>query len=878
MKTFITTALIVFLTALIFFSVVKIPVQICLLLMVIAWVILLLKYRIGSNKSFYKKFVAGILGIISATATVQFDVLVDLLYTVDLTNCSTMYNTTWNIIKNDYSISILIFFLVLELVGTLIEGSKVSDKEDKQLNNGELYEEHKADLQRLKQYLEYTRILGIHSAWGNGKSFVVDYFCNEPETKEKYFIIKIESLAYKYDEFDRVLIDKLDALLRNQGILSVYSSEIKQSLEKSTWERLLYRFFRGYDANQTSALLGLKGELEKLSKKILIVFEDIERVNNAEAVKRIFAIAERLASEKIQVIYEYDADYLEKTLKVDNAYLEKYIPIEMQLTDLSYRTLVNYSWQELGMEKVNGNLVQYSPVKHIPTGVPKDVKKFILDFPYFLPTLILVKENTISINFGTHTITARKIQSFLLEIKAYLFSHKGEVINILDLRTVVGYFFIKIFMESTYQKLTPHQTLEQTFRFEDDGEMLTIGEIIQNLLKQVKNSHLQQNEISQQILNILEQEDNQESYSILRIFDYSVPDYLWREQGDENQAKPGTLYRIRDMEAKRERIDRIIWNLLQNGVSELSNSKACVEKFKQDVLSKNETQQHQALEGYFHDLYHENIYKDNLTVNRIGHPLLEDVANAMYLEKESGSLWQKFFALLKNERNNRPVDLSLINIMSDINLNDLQLYKDVLKYFNQLSSNCNFNAYEEYTYFLSKYVKRIYNFGYLSGSIMDTFIWSGNLYGKMLERQDVRDEVCQNLEQLIEQLRKSRLLHIEEYQRDISLLIVFLQKNEAIIKNSVAYKRPGPSVKWSSVPMKFTHQEFVDQLRLQLRKNNFSTEIKPKIIEQINEAYKTGDIYPIEIQVLRNEMKTGKISISTRQELTVDQEKGRKGQ
>lgn len=90
-------------------------------------------------------------------------------------------------------------------------------KEEKE-NFPTIFEEHRYDIKRIKSLLNQTRILGIQSSWGNGKSFVVDYLCNLSEIKEQYFIIKIEALAYQYDEFDKVLISKLDDLLRSQHI------------------------------------------------------------------------------------------------------------------------------------------------------------------------------------------------------------------------------------------------------------------------------------------------------------------------------------------------------------------------------------------------------------------------------------------------------------------------------------------------------------------------------------------------------------------------------------------------------------------------------------------------------------------------------------
>lgn len=153
-----------------------------------------------------------------------------------------------------------------------------SYSDDSIFDTPRLYQEHAADLERMKHLLQFTDILGINAIWGNGKSFVVDYFCNEAETRKEYEIIRMGALEYSPEEFDYVLIQKLDQILRRNHIFSIFSLELQQTMKQTLWGRLAYYLFRGTDSSQVSAYDGLKKELQHVSKKILIVYEDLERV------------------------------------------------------------------------------------------------------------------------------------------------------------------------------------------------------------------------------------------------------------------------------------------------------------------------------------------------------------------------------------------------------------------------------------------------------------------------------------------------------------------------------------------------------------------------------------------------------------------------
>ena len=70
-----------------------------------------------------------------------------------------------------------------------------------------------------------------------------------------------------------------------------------------------------------------------------MIFEDIDRIENKDTIKKIFAISEKLATKELHIVYQFDAGEL-KNKGFTYKYLEKYIPYTVNLTDIDYEKLV----------------------------------------------------------------------------------------------------------------------------------------------------------------------------------------------------------------------------------------------------------------------------------------------------------------------------------------------------------------------------------------------------------------------------------------------------------------------------------------------------------------------------------------------------------
>lgn len=722
-------------------------------------------------------------------------------------------------------------------------------KEEKE-NLPTIFEEHRYDIKRIKSLLNQTRILGIQSSWGNGKSFVVDYFCDLPEIKKQYFIIKIEALAYQYDEFDKVLISKLDDLLIRHHIFSFYASEVLNTLGKSIWGRLVYHYFRGNETGSTSVFEGLKEEVGYLPKKVLIVFEDLERVNQEDAVKKILAVSELLAGNSIRVIYEYDRKYF---AGLSQEYLEKYIPVEMNLTEISFTKLVSYLWDELGMEAVNKKIVNSVIIN-------ENLKSLINKMMISRSGFILLGKTRQTINLDKIRFPIRRIKNFLIEMKSALdklsIERDPKLIGYdeLEAKTVVAFFYVKHFLYKYYERLKAGQDLDDCIPLVVHKRQMNIKDVYREALNKGSDKDL---------IKDLEKEENKWVLTIYNMFSYCIDDYevlkgkSFRNSDNGRQINVDDWKRVEAAREKRNRCNHLIWNLLQNGRSEYSDAEACVNKFIKDVLNSHEKNWRTDWTKFCNDLYHEQIFKDNRTINLIGHDYLYDLAKAFSYQKRNNDTWVKFIRFVFCIWGNKPIDTELIDIMKTFKLESNEIIIEVLKHFNLLHSDGNFNPYREYWHFFDYYVGQLIAFGYLDRQ----FSW-GMDYESESKNGHIT-ELIQFLEKMVaEAEKKSNALSSNTWKEDILAITTFIKKNEEIIqmKEVAKEKKPGISIKWTEAGAIFPNQEIIDKILKEISNKSYSTELEKQVNAEMEQAYDERQLYPAEICIIKKEIEKWKNS------------------
>lgn len=691
-----------------------------------------------------------------------------------------------------------------------------------------LFPEHQADLERIRILIKDDNILGVQSPYGEGKSFVVDQLCTDLMENEKWDVIHIESLAYSYKDFDKVLIQKISQVLKENHIYSFYATELLQCIKETLWGKLSLPQLFHSSVEASSTIVGLREDLLQLEKPVLIVFEDIERVHDSEYVKRLFAIAERLCSNKAKFILEYDASVLNGQ-GIDFQFREKYLPFEVNISDIPYRKLICYLWDET--EKA-----EYMDLKRWEI---EDYRKAALLSSYG-PLFLALQQSYEEIELEkikAGNFSVRRVRNYLIESKLYL--SKKEGLSEEAKRIILKVLYLKFFHHNMFEKLKPGKSLEEVYLFKNKGDDKTLFEFYSHVLNS-KNPKATFKEL-------MKNGQNHDSYYLFCFLGYEGYDYVKKIENEKKSTEPSKLDYTQHLQnqEKRERINRIIWNLLMNGESEYSDQQLFMKRFVNEVLEAgNEEMQLTAWGRLQNQSLNEKIYKNNNGIFYFGINYFVSLAQGMYVcgyqEK-----WPDFFQFYKRIQKEIVVDVDFVKMLSfvDIKSKDTLLIS-AMDFFNQGKLIGNLNQKQEYYHFLYEYIDCIGRWEFIhSLAPLELENWRV-ISGFTLTNERLVKILKQLWEDTNDELRKK---NNKRLIKELQIIQKFIQKNIELIEMQNPYSIDRPSVEMKAKTI-HTHQKEVDMIYEMLNQYPDNPQALVECEKMMDEFYEEGKLTIYELR------------------------------
>ena len=770
----------VFCISLVAFYFIKIPIEIYKIILLLIWIYMILEYKLIKNLELYINLsVYSIVNIISFYISnliggkeVKSFKINDLKIEVLESNII-QYNEISKII-------IILFIFVISFFVCKFIKQKIYDKKNNKIKEKkELFEERKEDLKRLEKYLKDFNIVGIDGDWGSGKSFLTDYL-------EGYIKIKIDLLACNEDDIQIVVLNELDKLLKNQRIFSSYSPKLKKILKKERFFENIGDVLVSDDTLYSDVLTGLSKDLDKVDGTILIIYEDLDRVEDTNVIKKILGISEKISSRKVKVLHQFSCQNLNYK-GIDRNYLEKYIPFIVKITDIPFFSVLEYVIDD------NKEYKNFS----------KDDFKF-LKYHFYDPFIKGVCKNRMEFKIVCNNVTIRRMKYFLDEVDKILSEEEEYIKNKKD---VILILFIKHFRNETYLKIIPGKSLMDTFLFEYNDE--------ERKLKDWEK-YCKEKEID--MSDIINNAKNEESRFILGLFGYNFN--ITEKSGYEAIM----LESERNLEYKNlnEKKDQIIWSVISNGEEKYSESEKIVNNFIVNVIDSKKGTREDRFKKFLNDtppligvpmiIYlFKNINKVGIDDNK-----LIDVIDCCFEEFEI-----------------EEIDIDIIAALNYCNLDSRKNYIHILDKFNRLKIKGNLNSEEVYKLFLVKYLSQLSSLGFC-----DTYqeiSYLENIIGdKILIVDDIRDNVFSTI------LKKLKPLYdckIDSLRKEIVILVDFINKNiELIAKDNIIQRNNSLKMQFKSVNH---NQEIIDKIE--------ANGIK---IEEIEENYIKGNLRPYEVKEL----------------------------
>ncbi|MDM8108683.1 P-loop NTPase fold protein [Phascolarctobacterium faecium] len=676
--------------------------------------------------------------------------------------------------------------------------------------NGEEYElfmERSKDLIRIKNYLFNFNIIGINAPWGAGKTYLLRKLQNEDEMKKEYEFINIYLLSCNLENLPQIVISELEKILVKFGIYSRYSNTLKKMLSANNMINNIYMTIFLDNTNFVDYMKGFKDEVAKINKTIVIVYEDIDRINDLNVIKNILSVSENLVGNNIKIIYQYDKINLrniDKTL--NNEYLDKYIPYVVDLTKIElYDTIINLlDSSEKIYKYLSKKDFYFINMSVIVNYYFKSVFKINNDIENVLP-----KDN----------LSVRKVIHFLEEIENILeyenYSKKEEF-----KRIVIIFCFIKHFDYAIYNKLIIGKSLIDTLTILI-GKEYTIFDLI------VKRDNL----VIEEILN---DDNNRKILNYIFLLGYKLD--IWDPKKNMRQ----NFYRNVKDKNYNDKIDRIIWHLLGQGVSEYTNKEQAIKVLKRDVLNLSDDKMEEGFDKFWSKYFNGDYKKEtgNSTIFLIGKSAMSSLFEAMYVSDNTEEEWCKFLDFYFKYSKIDKIDNELINNLNYCNFVSRKVFIYAITKFNKLKVSGNMNNDKNYWIFLIKFLDAFSLFGYIeTHEVIDL---KNNMEIDGMFIKELAESLFGNLRKKLEQLKEE--MPIENPKKEIELFEDFIEKNIKIIscKSELRRERLKVSTTYSS---QHIHQKEFERLN-SLRYN------EEKLLQEMEASYKDGKISAYEISQL----------------------------
>ncbi|SFR86431.1 hypothetical protein [[Clostridium] aminophilum] len=700
-------------------------------------------------------------------------------------------------------------------------------------------QERKYDLYRLEEYLTNERIVGINGAWGTGKTELKREFCRRHS--EDIYEIRIDALTCNEGELDAFVIGELEKRLADNHIFSKNSKALKGILSKHSFLNDIRMLLWSSNDTKVRLLDSYKEDVRKLSKSVIISVEDLDRLQDEKAIRKILDFTERLSADHIRVIYEYDAKRLSE-MGFGRAYLEKYIPYVVNLTNIPFQNAIDY-FERQGM-------------------IAREDYRFLTDPIY--PERIIEDELGLRgiVKLEMPNQPLRIVKTFLEECKKYL-AHEDLLPE--NKKTIIAFFFMKHFLNGIYEELEFRFDCLTEMRFESPvtHKRYSMQELINEVRYNIDNDGKDSNEeygLTKDIVKQFfqngnksvpeseEQRSNREKFYLLNLLGYQFQ-YMDEEYKQELQQKNAVgmekkkkiVYESIFHETEKslehhdynEKISRLIRNLHANGLSEYTDNEAVAKEFIDSVLYAENMPG--AWKQFLEKCYKGELDRDNLFHFTMLGEYDVDLAKALSIFLDRGDqkarredVWKRFLTFrykVTGDRFGNKITPEYISFCYYIDIPTRDVYLQQIREFNKMEIVGNLKGELIYREFLKKYFDYGFKLGFWDSP-------SDNRLDYNVEEPSNIDSVIDFLQFGVEKIQRQCASGIfmggalKDY-RDVGK---FIEKNLEILKLDSPSKRKDIRISTSvrSVPHyqdKDTYSIMERKCKSDISKDNFISEL-----------------------------------------------------
>lgn len=382
-------------------------------------------------------------------------------------------------IGNKLSETQFVVLLVIFIIDFLLK-YKLYIKNKKDFRNKENLEEIYPDREKDKEYIinflknennKNIHTLGIDSDFGTGKTFLINEVIKELD-EESFDVIKIRCLLLEKEEIYLYILKKIKRILLKNLIFTTSFEKIRNTFIKT----LDSKFFGGI-SDLLSPNISIdeidyfKEVIGRLDKKIILIFDDIDRVQDTEKIERIFSFISDFSINNIRILVLHNSKNLKNIDKRYNRYyLEKYLPLTRKISGVSFVNLLKKEIKDRKLDEEDFKFLYVFEQEYyaIHKGRQKTQEefKFIVAFDKIMPKDekvydIRYEEIIYSQTRGASlkNISPRMVKNFIEETLNYFSNFKD-----IDKRIIIAYTLLKhMYYEQFYEKIDNNKSFVELF-------------------------------------------------------------------------------------------------------------------------------------------------------------------------------------------------------------------------------------------------------------------------------------------------------------------------------------------------------------------------------------------------------------------------------
>lgn len=690
-------------------------------------------------------------------------------------------------------------------------------KKDNKNKIENFFSEREDDCKLFLEYLKKYPIVGLQALWGDGKTYICNYLKNK---NNDYYFISISLMTLQIDTVEKILVNELNSLFKRKRIFSIASSKVNNYIEKNIPHGL--GEFLTKNESYTELYESIIDGVNELDKPVVVIFEDIDRINDQSIIYKLFSIIELLTSKtnKFKTCYQYDADKLTNILQVDPKYLEKYIPFYVNLTPISFERTIRILLEKGKTDKLYNN-IQFDDIS------------FIFQRQYL--DIDLRKLIDIESEFAmTYFFTIRSVVLFLDELDKLLELKEYES----DKKVLITFLTIKHFLPNIYKSLSYIDRFSECKYFEYEKDNKTIAEIITLFQSKEPGKKIE-------LYNTIfpAHSDNLTYLIIFHLFGYKF--FIKNEDTSEGEESVKSLLNEDvhsiEIEEHNDKIDRLIWNLLYFGKSDKTDKENAVKEFEKILGNDSFENQVISFNEFSKKAFYGNFDKpDNSTIFLLGIDSFFPVFQGFRIYEKNPEYWIKLIDFYFEYKEIKTISVSLIHNLNNCNISFRDVYFHILSKFIQLDIKGNLNDTKCYPKFLNEYIGAFSRLGFISTHELEWYSIGNN---PIKDPNKYTNLYCSIATKLTELKKKTPL---EQIQQSAKIMKDFLKKNVRLMLADKSLQEYVSKIETSTscedslnkFYKEIEEHELTGELRKYLEEKYNQNEISAYGIERIWEKYR----------------------------------------